>query len=71
MNATSGFTDVDPGDEAVGGNADRVNRNAFLNLMWTPTDRLMYGVEYGYYETELRGERGDASRIMVAAQYSF
>jgi hypothetical protein len=40
--------------------------------MWTPNERLMYGIEYGYFETELAdGREEDASRVMVAAQYSF
>ncbi|MCO7248229.1 hypothetical protein [Halomonas sp. Mc5H-6] len=42
------------------------------HLMWTPNERLMYGIEYGYFETELAdGREEDASRVMVAAQYSF
>ncbi|BBI65621.1 hypothetical protein HSBAA_PA_2240 (plasmid) [Vreelandella sulfidaeris] len=60
------------GDPTVGGNAGRKNKNTFLNLMWTPNERLMYGIEYGYFETELAdGREEDASRVMVAAQYSF
>jgi len=72
LNASHGYTDVDLGDTTVGGNAGRKNKNTFLNLMWTPSDRLMYGIEYGYFETELaNGREEDASRVMVAAQYSF
>ena len=56
----------------MGGNAGRKNKNTFLNLVWTPNERLMYGIEYGYFETELAdGREEDASRVMVAAQYSF
>ena len=72
LNASHGYTDVDLGDTTVGGNAGRKNKNTFLNLMWTPNERLMYGIEYGYFETELAdGREEDASRVMVAAQYSF
>ncbi|AJY52922.1 MULTISPECIES: DcaP family trimeric outer membrane transporter [Halomonadaceae] len=72
LNASHGYTDVDLGDTTVGGNAGRKNKNTFLNLMWTPNERLMYGIEYGYFETELTDDREeDASRVMVAAQYSF
>ncbi|CDG53829.1 hypothetical protein E0L35_24890 [Halomonas sp. ATBC28] len=72
LNASHGYTDVDLGDTTVGGNAGRKNKNTFLNLVWTPNERLMYGIEYGYFETELAdGREEDASRVMVAAQYSF
>ncbi|XUO89288.1 DcaP family trimeric outer membrane transporter [Halomonas sp. KM072] len=72
LNASHGYTDVELGDPTVGGNAGRKNKNTFLNLMWTPNERLMYGIEYGYFETELAdGREEDASRVMVAAQYSF
>ena len=72
LNASHGYTDVKLGDPTVGGNAGRKNKNTFLNLMWTPNERLMYGIEYGYFETELAdGREEDASRMMVAAQYSF
>ena len=72
LNASHGYTDVELGDPTVGGNAGRKNKNTFLNLMWTPNERLMYGIEYGYFETELDdGREEDASRVMVAAQYSF
>ena len=72
LNASHGYTDVELGDPTVGGNAGRKNKNTFLNLMWTPNERLMYGIEYGYFETELAdGREEDASRMMVAAQYSF
>jgi hypothetical protein len=72
LNASHGYTDVKLGDPTVGGNAGRKNKNTFLNLMWTPNERLMYGIEYGYFETELAdGREEDASRVMVAAQYSF
>ena len=72
LNASHGYTDVELGDPTVGGNAGRKNKNTFLNLMWTPNERLMYGIEYGYFETELTDDREeDASRVMVAAQYSF
>lgn len=72
LNVSHGYTDVDSGDTSVGGNAGRKNKNTFLNLMWTPNERLMYGIEYGYFETELAdGREEDASRVMVAAQYSF
>ena len=72
LNASHGYTDVDLGDTTVGGNAGRKNKNTFLNLMWTPNERLMYGLEYGYFDTELAdGREEDASRVMVAAQYSF
>ena len=56
----------------VGGNAIRKNQNAFVNLMWTPHERLIYGIEYGYFKTQIDdGLEADASRVMVAAQYSF
>ena len=72
LNASHGYTDVELGDPTVGGNAGRKNKNTFLNLIWTPNERLMYGIEYGYFETELAdGREEDASRVMVAAQYSF
>jgi hypothetical protein len=72
LNASYGYTDVDLGDKSVQGNAGRKNQNAFVNVMWTPNERLMYGIEYGYFKTELSdGRKEDASRVMVAAQYSF
>ena len=40
--------------------------------MWTPHERLIYGIEYGYFKTQIDdGLEADASRVMVAAQYSF
>ncbi|WP_338072216.1 DcaP family trimeric outer membrane transporter [Billgrantia desiderata] len=72
LNASYGYTDVDLGNTSVQGNAGRKNQNTFVNVMWTPSERLMYGIEYGYFETELAdGRKEDASRVMVAAQYSF
>lgn len=72
VNASYGFTDVESDGVQVGGDAIRKNQNAFINLMWTPHERLMYGIEYGYFKTQIDdGLEADASRVMVAAQYSF
>lgn len=40
--------------------------------MWTPIDEVMYGVEYGYFKTDVvNKDEVDASRLMVSAQYNF
>jgi hypothetical protein len=73
VNVSYGITDVDgEDDEGVVGNANRKNQNAFLNVMWTPIDEVMYGVEYGYFKTDVvNKDEVDASRLMVSAQYNF
>lgn len=50
----------------------RKNQNAFINVMWTPHDRLMYGLEFAYYKTQVQDQVDeDAKRLMLSAQYSF
>lgn len=73
FNISYGITDVDGGDEpGVIGNADRTNQNAFINVMWTPVEHIMYGIEYGYFKTDVvNQDETDASRLMLAAQYNF
>ncbi|WP_163577036.1 DcaP family trimeric outer membrane transporter [Halomonas faecis] len=58
--------------EAFESDFGRKNQNAFVNLMWTPHERLMYGLEFAYYKTQVQDQIDeDAKRLMLSAQYAF
>ncbi|CAM3832285.1 DcaP family trimeric outer membrane transporter [Vreelandella rituensis] len=44
----------------------------FLNYIWSPVDRISYGIEAGYHTREqANGDDGDAVRLQGMAMYSF
>ncbi|MDR5899622.1 DcaP family trimeric outer membrane transporter [Halomonas vilamensis] len=60
-------------DEGAIGSAslDKVE-SIYLNYIWSPADRISYGVEAGYHTKDTQGgDDGDAVRIHGMAMYSF
>ncbi|GAA3910861.1 DcaP family trimeric outer membrane transporter [Halomonas cibimaris] len=76
INLGYGMTKLDLDDAVADGAmtsaAAETNQNAMLNYQWTPVDKVMMGVEYGYFSQETKGgDTKEASRMIFAAQYSF
>lgn len=45
---------------------------SFVNLMWSPSPRMTYGVEYQYFDLEMaNGGTPDLTRIAMSAQFNF
>lgn len=50
----------------------RRSRSAHANLIWTPTPRLSFGIEYLYAWRQLfGGEQGDLNRINMTTRFNF
>ncbi|MBZ2187558.1 hypothetical protein K8B33_00470 [Alcanivorax sp. JB21] len=46
--------------------------SAFLNLMWSPSTAMTYGIEYQYFDLEVAdGDTFDLTRIALSAQFNF
>lgn len=64
-------------EDAVSDNALSVGSNEkfesiFLNYIWSPVERVSYGIEAGYHSRENQnGDDGDAVRLQGMVQYSF
>lgn len=53
------------------GSTDKVE-SIFLNYIWSPADRVSYGIEAGYHTRETHsGDDGDAVRLQGMVQYNF
>lgn len=51
---------------------NRVLENVLLNYLWSPAERITYGVEYGWYAREqVNGASGKAHRLAFSAAYAF
>lgn len=66
--------DLDDGvDEGalLAGSTDTVE-SIFLNYIWSPAERINYGIEAGYHSRETHaGDDGDAVRLQGMVQYTF
>jgi len=52
--------------------ADEEYRSTHLNYIWSPVNKITFGVEVAYHERETwDGESGDAVRLQGMAQYAF
>ncbi|MDW7746823.1 DcaP family trimeric outer membrane transporter [Halomonas sp.] len=66
----------DDGEETVVGNftdgANDTFETAYLNYIWSPADRITYGIETSWASRETKGgDDGDAVRIQGMVMYSF
>ena len=76
FNVGAGYVAVDIDDAVAAGalaaTTQESRLKSFINYQWNPIKNVMYGIEYGYFQVEEQGgDDGDASRILVAAQYTF
>lgn len=70
INASYNVATVDLDDEEVSGTD--THETAYLNYIWSPADRISYGVETSWASRETQGgDEGDAIRIQGMAMYSF
>lgn len=70
INASYNIATVDLDDEEIGGN-DTFD-TAYLNYIWTPAERITYGIEASWASREVKGgAEGDATRIQGMVMYSF
>lgn len=70
INASYNVATVDLDDEEVSGTD--THETAYLNYIWSPADRISYGVETSWASREVQGgDEGDAIRIQGMAMYSF
>ena len=78
FNASHGFAKVDYDDArddlgaATVADMDEYRSTTFINVLWTPVPRIMFGAELGVVSIEkVDGDDATANRLMLAAQYSF
>lgn len=65
------YSEVDFADDLPDSNTETVE-NANVNLMYSPTSKLSFGVAYIHATRELgTGDSGDLDRVQFSAKYSF
>ncbi|WP_299235975.1 DcaP family trimeric outer membrane transporter [uncultured Halomonas sp.] len=70
INASYNVSTVDLDDEEVDG--DDTFETAYLNYIWSPAERIKYGIEAAWASRETKGgDDGDATRIQGMVMYSF
>jgi len=70
INVAYGISTVDLDDEEIGGND--TFESAHLNYIWSPADRISYGIETSWASRETKGgDDGDAVRIQGMVMYKF
>tara|TARA_R110001606_G_scaffold254268_1_gene402208 strand:+ start:890 stop:2041 length:1152 start_codon:yes stop_codon:yes gene_type:complete len=70
INASYNVSTVDLDSEEIGGND--TFETAYLNYIWTPAERISYGIEASWASREEKdGAEGDATRIQGMVMYSF
>lgn len=70
INASYNISTVDLDDEELDGND--TFETAYLNYIWSPAERISYGIETSWASRETKGgDDGDAVRIQGMAMYSF
>lgn len=70
INASYNISTVDLDDEELDGNDSF--ETAYLNYIWSPAERISYGIETSWASRETKGgDEGDAVRIQGMAMYSF
>ncbi|WP_152419305.1 DcaP family trimeric outer membrane transporter [Vreelandella titanicae] len=58
--------------DAVTGDTDEARSFATVNYLWSPIDRVTYGIEASWLEREtIEGDSGDATRLMASVIYDF
>ncbi|ERS89489.1 hypothetical protein [Halomonas sp. PBN3] len=69
--------DLDDADYYTDGTGDTVDYNdtfetAYLNYIWSPAERISYGIEASWASRETKGgDDGDATRLQGMVMYSF
>ncbi|MCH8499424.1 MAG: hypothetical protein LAT63_13180 [Marinobacter sp.] len=76
MNIGYGLVTIDwdnaESDGAAVTNKSETNQNVMANYLWSPVRNVMLGIEYGYLHREnVSDHRGEAHRLLFAAQYNF
>lgn len=73
INASYNVATVDLDDaDAYGDNPTDMHETAYLNYIWSPAERISYGIETSWASREVRdGQNGDGMRIQGMAMYSF
>ncbi|HAA46541.1 MAG: hypothetical protein XD36_2733 [Halomonas sp. 54_146] len=70
INASYNVATVDLDDEELDGND--TFETAYLNYIWSPAERISYGIEAAWNSREVKdGRDGDATRIQGMVMYSF
>ncbi|TDR50890.1 hypothetical protein DFP85_12155 [Halomonas ventosae] len=70
INASYNVATVDLDDEEIDGND--TFETAYLNYIWSPAERISYGIETSWASRETKGgDDGDAVRIQGMVMYSF
>jgi hypothetical protein len=72
INASYNIATVDLDDTTYGNGDNDTYATAYLNYIWSPADRISYGIETSWASRETKGGAdGDAVRIQGMAMYSF
>lgn len=72
INASYNIATVDLDDTTYGDSESDTHATAYLNYIWSPADRISYGIETSWASRETNGGAdGDAVRIQGMAMYSF
>ncbi|MDY7115624.1 DcaP family trimeric outer membrane transporter [Halomonas sp. SSL-5] len=70
INASYNVATVDLDDEGIDGTD--THETAYLNYIWSPAERVSYGIETSWASRETKDDRdGDAVRIQGMVMYSF
>ncbi|MDT0513211.1 DcaP family trimeric outer membrane transporter [Halomonas sp. LES1] len=70
INASYNVATVDLDDEGIDGTD--THETAYLNYIWSPAERIQYGIEAAWASRETKGgDDGDATRIQGMVMYSF
>lgn len=68
------MADLDEGFQNgdIVGTADERYTSTFVNYIWSPVDRITYGLEAGYHTREqVNGDEGDAVRLQAMVKVGF
>lgn len=66
------FLDADYADDTVAAARTKKSASTRLNLMYSPTKEVTYGIEYSLASRELvNGNDGDMNRLQFTAKYTF
>ncbi|MYL23764.1 hypothetical protein GLV89_08155 [Halomonas alkaliantarctica] len=72
VNVAYSAATVDLDDAFFGANRNDTFESVHLNYIWSPADRISYGIETSWHSREVKdGRDGDAVRIQGMAMYSF
>jgi hypothetical protein len=71
-NLSVGYLQADNDAALTGGAVTRTVQSVHLNLIYTPVDRLLFGVEAMHATREIEnGNEGDLDRLQFSAKYTF